>query len=160
MKLKKRKKNTRIRGSRTAGWGFRQSHKGHGSKGGWGMSGSGKRGDHMKQRAEMLAKKEGAKTYFGKLGLTSRGTARRKDNVINLAGIRDNFFVKEGGVIKLAKYKILGNGEGFKGVIEAKAASKLAIEKMKKAGGEIVLVGVKERKKIADEKSEKEEANE
>ena len=153
MRLKKRKKNTRIRGSRTAGWGFRQSHKGHGSKGGWGMSGSGKRGDHMKQRAEMLAKKEGAKSYFGKQGLTSRGTARKKGNVINLAQVRGDFFVKEGAVIKLGNYKILGNGEGFKGVIEAKGASQVAISKMKEKGGEIVLVGVKE-KEVVEEKEE------
>jgi large subunit ribosomal protein L15 len=150
MKLKQRKKSTRIRGSRTAGWGFRQSHKGHGSKGGWGMSGSGKRGDHMKQKSLMLAKAEGAKTYFGKQGLTSRGTARRKGNVINLAGIRNNFFEKEGAKIVLKKYKILGNGDGFKGTIEAKAASKLAIEKMKKAGGEIIII-----KKEGNDKVEK-----
>jgi len=31
VKVHKRKKNTRLRGSRTAGWGFRQKHKGHGN---------------------------------------------------------------------------------------------------------------------------------
>ena len=42
MVVHKRKKNTRIRGARTCGWGFRQKHKGHGNKGGVGLAGSGR----------------------------------------------------------------------------------------------------------------------
>ena len=45
-------------------------------------------------------------------------------------------------------YKILGNGEGFKAEISAKAATATAIEKMEKAGGKIILPVKKEVEKI------------
>jgi len=141
MRVHKRKKNTRIRGARTVGWGFRQKHKGHGNKGGFGMAGTGKRADHKKQSAEQSVKGK----YFGKQGATSRGTAKKKYAQINLREIRDNFFKKEGEKINLSKHKILGNGAGFKAEITAKAATASAIEKMKKAGGEIILPAVKEK---------------
>jgi hypothetical protein len=41
---------------------------GHGNAGGFGMAGTGKRADHKKQKAEIIAKKAGAKSYFGKQG--------------------------------------------------------------------------------------------
>jgi len=134
MKVHKRKKNSRIRGARTVGWGFRQKHKGHGNKGGFGKAGTGKRADHKKQSAEMAVKGK----YFGKQGDTSRGTARRKYDKINLCDVRGNF---SGDKISLPKHKILGKGEGFKATITALAATKGAVEKMEKAGGKIVLVG-------------------
>lgn len=142
MKVHKRPKNSRIRGARACGWGFRQKHKGHGNKGGWGMAGSGKRGDHDKQRAlESDTRKK--KRYFGKQGLTSKGTARDKRKAVNLYDIKQNMFTKDNQKIDLGKYKILGSGEGFKATITAKEASKLAVEKMEKAGGKIVLPEVK-----------------
>ncbi|MCD4770793.1 uL15 family ribosomal protein [archaeon] len=136
MKVHKRPKNSRIRGARTVGWGFRQKHKGHGNKGGFGMAGTGKKADHKKQVAVMADKK---KKYFGKQGVTSRGTAVHKYEKINLYSIKDNLFVKEGQKIDLSKHKILGTGDGFKAEILALGATKAAIEKMAKAGGKIVL---------------------
>jgi large subunit ribosomal protein L15 len=137
MKVHKRPKNSRIRGARTVGWGFRQKHKGHGNKGGFGKAGTGKRGDHDKQRA-LESDDRKKKRYFGKQGMTSKGTARDNRKRINLYDIKDNMITKNGKV-DLAKYKILGSGDGFKGEIVARAASKLAIEKMESAGGKIVL---------------------
>ena len=138
MKVHKRPKNSRIRGARTVGWGFRQKHKGHGNKGGFGKAGTGKKGDHKKQVAlESDTRKK--KRYFGKQGLTSRGTERDMRQRINLYDIKDNMFVKDGQKIDLAKYKILGSGDGFKAEIKALGATKMAIEKMEKAGGKIVL---------------------
>ena len=142
MKVHKRPKNSRIRGARTVGWGFRQKHKGHGNKGGFGMAGTGKRGDHKKQGAlESDTKKK--KRYFGKQGVTSRGTAIAKYEKINLYAIKDNMFVKEGQKIDLSKHKILGTGEGFKAEITALSATATAIAKMEKAGGKIILPAVK-----------------
>ncbi len=66
---------------------------------------------------------------------------RKKDISINLYDIKDNIFKKEGDRINLSKYKILGSGEGFNAEITARAATKLAVEKMAKNGGSIVLVG-------------------
>ena len=149
MKLKKRKKTSRLRGSRTAGWGFRQKHKGHGNRGGGGMAGSGKRADHKKQKALKLAKEAGAKKgYFGGGGFTSRRTAKKVNNVLNLTEVRKRFGE---GKIELKEYKILGKGDGFKGEIIAGAASKTAIEKMEKVGGKIVLPVVEVEKKVERE---------
>jgi large subunit ribosomal protein L15 len=136
MRTHKRPKNSRIRGSRTAGWGFRQKHKGHGNKGGFGKAGTGKRADHMKQVALESDKK---RKYFGKQGATSRGTALAKYEKINLCDIKDNFFKKDGDKIDLSKHKILGTGNGFKAEIKALAATASAISKMEAAGGKIVL---------------------
>ncbi|MBT6690061.1 hypothetical protein HN903_04170 [archaeon] len=135
MKVHKRPKNSRIRGARTVGWGFRQKHKGHGNKGGFGKAGTGKKADHKKQSTEMSVKGK----YFGKQGATSRGTSRDTRKRVNLYDIKQNMFTKAGQKIDLNKYKILGSGEGFKATITARAASALAVEKMEKAGGKIVL---------------------
>ena len=154
MRVHKRPKNSRIRGARTVGWGFRQKHKGHGNKGGFGKAGTGKRGDHKKQTAlESDTRKK--KRYFGKQGLTSQGTARDKRKRINLYDIKNNLFVKDGAKIDLSKYKILGSGDGFKAEILAMSASKLAIEKMEKAGGKIVssVKGTENEEKIEISKS-------
>ena len=161
MKVHKRPKNSRIRGARTVGWGFRQKHKGHGNKGGFGKAGTGKRGDHKKQVAlESDSRKK--KRYFGKQGLTSRGTAIAKYEKINLFAIKDNMFVKEGQKIDLSKHKILGTGDGFKAEIVALSATATAIEKMEKAGGKIILgegkadvkqyVVVEKKEKASDDK--------
>ncbi len=136
LRTHKRKKSSRLRGAKTCGWGFRQKHKGHGSKGGFGMSGSGKRADHKKQKALMSDPK---KRYFGKQGLTSRKTKRKKYNKINLLDISENFFKKSGDKLNFSKHKILGKGDGFKAEIKALSATPSAIEKMKKAGGNIIL---------------------
>ena len=155
VKVHKRTKNSRIRGARTVGWGFRQKHKGHGNRGGFGMAGTGKRADHKKQSAEMAVKGK----YFGKQGATSRGTKRVKYDKINLKDIKANFvgltrnsvLSKQGtkvpalsGKIDLGKYKILGTGDGFKAEIVALSATASAIEKMEKAGGKIILPVAKE----------------
>lgn len=138
MKLKKRNKKSRMRGARTCGFGFRQKHKGHGNGGGFGMSGTGKRADHMKQVALEMAKEKGFKSYFGKQGFTSAKTEKKKNKQINLEDLQKNFLGKE-KVLDFSEYKILGKGEGFKATIKALSASKSAIEKMKKAGGEIIM---------------------
>jgi len=164
VKTHKRPKNSRIRGARTVGWGFRQKHKGHGNKGGFGMAGTGKRADHKKQSAlESDTKKK--KRYFGKQGVTSRGTAITKYEKINLYAVKDNLFVKEGCKIDLSKHKILGHGDGFKAEITALAATASAISKMEAAGGKIILPVVKDdvkqykkvEKKVVEEKSEDDE---
>ncbi len=158
MKTHKRKKNSRIRGARTVGWGFRQKHKGHGNKGGFGMAGTGKRADHKKQVAlESDSRKK--KRYFGKQGVTSKGTAIAKYEKINLKDIKDNFFKKDGDKINLSKHKILGMGEGFKAEITALAATASAISKMEKAGGKIILPEVKKAVKQWVEKEKVEEKN-
>jgi len=132
MKLKKRRKSSRNRGRRTCGYSAKL-HKGKGSKGGKGWSGTGKRAD---QKKTLVIKIYGNK-YFGKQGATSRGTAKKRTKIINLEQIESKF--PEEKEVNLSEYKILGEGEiTRKLVIKAKSASESAIEKVKKAGGEII----------------------
>jgi len=142
MKTKKRTKSSRMSGQNmgTHGRGARKKAQGSGHRGGKGMSGSGKRADHKKT---LVTKLYGNK-YFGKQGITSRGTKKDKTDKINLREIElslEKYGKQKNGVweINLKKYKILGTGEvKEKLIINAKAASKSAIEKVKKMGGEIV----------------------
>ncbi|HED05208.1 MAG TPA: hypothetical protein ENI61_00825 [Ignavibacteria bacterium] len=148
MKTKKRKKSSRMHGRAmgTHGYGARKKHKKSGHKGGKGMSGSGKRADHKKT----LITKLYGNTYFGKQGITSRGTKRDKRDRINLQDIELNLEMyikkglakktKEGFEINLKNYKILGKGKvKNKLIIKANEASKSAIEKVEAKGGEIIL---------------------
>jgi len=117
----------------TSGTGARKNQRDSGHRGGKGMSGSGKRADHKKT---LITKLYGNK-YFGKQGITSRGTKRDKRLKINVGDIQNKY---KPGEIDLSKYKILGTGEvKDKFIIKAKEASKSAIEKIEKAGGKIIL---------------------
>lgn len=159
IKTKKRKKVTRQHGRKmgTHGGGARKKRKKSGHHGGGGMSGSGKRADHKKT----LILKLYGHGYFGKQGITSKKTQRDKRKRINLYDILLNLDkygkkAKEGNTwnVDLKGYKILGSGELGKEklIIKAKEASKSALEKVKKAGGEIILPVRKEKieKKIAE----------
>ena len=143
IKTHKRRKSSRMhgRGRGSHGWGERKKHRKKGHKGGKGMSGTGKRAD---QKKTLVIKLYGNK-YFGKQGITSRGTERDKRNRINLQTIENNLssYGKKAGdkwEINLENYKILGTGEvRNKLIIKAKEASQSAIDKIKKAGGEITI---------------------
>lgn len=143
IKTHKRKKSSRMhgKGMGTHGGGSRKKRRGSGHKGGKGMAGTGKRAG---QKKTLITKLYGNK-YFGKQGVTSRKTERDKRKRINLREIEMNpeKYGKKSGdkfEVDLKEYKILGTGEvRNKLVIRAKEASKSAIEKVKKAGGEILL---------------------
>jgi large subunit ribosomal protein L15 len=146
MKIKKRKKNLRMRGGSSHGWGARKKHKKSGHRGGSGMAGTGKRAD---QKKTLINKLYGHK-YFGKQGITSKKTQKDKTKKINLRDIEEKLkvyvlkkiAVKKGDSyeVDLSKYKILGEGEvKMKMMIKAKSASKSAVEKVRKFGGEILL---------------------
>jgi len=164
MKVKKRKKSSRMHGRKmgTHGWGARKKHKKSGHRGGKGMSGSGKRADHKKT---LVTKLYGG-GYFGKQGITSKKTERDVRKRINIQTIELNLesYIKKGlakkGIngfeINLSDYKILGDGNvKNKFIIKAQEASKSAIEKIKKAGGNIVLGKVDKQKKPVENKGEK-----
>ena len=147
MKVKKRNKRSRIRGRKTIGYGARKKHKKSGHKGGKGMSGTGKRADQKKT----LVLKLYGNNYFGKQGVTSRGTQKRKRKEISLDTIYlnlDNFVnkgiakkTKDGFELDLKDYRVLGSNGKIKIkeklIINAKTASQTAIESIKKIGGEI-----------------------
>ncbi len=163
-KTKKRKKSSRMhgRGRGTHGWGERKKHKKSGHRGGIGMAGSGKRADHKKT----LVTKQYGHGYFGKKGITSRKSQKDKRKRINLRDIELNLekYIQKGIAkkttsgfeINLENYKILGSSEKDllknKLIIKAKEASNLALEKVKKSGGEIILKNKEKLNKTKDNK--------
>lgn len=145
MKFKKRKKSSRFRGSHTHGRGFKKKARGSGHQGGVGMAGTGKRGDQKKTLILNLYGKD----YFGKDKALRRKPSPKLE-VINIRQIVENLpsymglkkanESKDTLTINLKGYKILGEGDTSKKLkIIASAASSSAIEKIKKAGGEIVI---------------------
>ncbi len=159
MKIHKRKKSSRShgKGMGTSGHGSRKQHRSTGNRGGRGMAGTGKRADNLKT----LINKLYGNDYFGKQGVTSRGTKRDTRKRINLGDIEINMdtYIKKGVMKKTTKgfeiglkgYKILSEGDvKNKLIITAKEASASAIAKVKKAGGEILLPPIKKSEKIKE----------
>ena len=112
-KTHKRKKASRYHGRNmgTSSNGSRKTHRSSGNKGGTGMAGTGKRADHKKT----LITKLYGNSYFGKQGVTSRGTKRDTRQRINLEQIGKSLEkygkkTAKGWEINLTKYKILGKG--------------------------------------------------
>ncbi|MDO8508412.1 MAG: uL15 family ribosomal protein [Nanoarchaeota archaeon] len=145
MRIKKRRKSSRFRGTHTHGRGFKKKARGSGHRGGKGLAGTGKRGD---QRKSLILNLYG-NDYFGKdKALRKKQPVKLK--VINLHDISNNLhtFIKSGKAkeskdiveVNLPGYKILAEGSISKKLrITASSASASAVDKVKKAGGEIIL---------------------
>ena len=144
MRLKKRHKSSRFRGSHTHGRGFKKKARGSGHQGGVGMAGTGKRGDQKKTLVLNLFGND----YFGKDKTLRRGKSKPKLKEINLQYIEDNMasLIKKGiakessGVyeLNLQGYKVLAKGEAkLKLKISCSACSASALEKVKKNSGSI-----------------------
>ncbi len=129
--MKKRKKIVKLRGSRTHGWGSVKKHRGGGSKGGRGRSGTKK---HMR----VWLRKQGKD--IGKRGFKSMSQKGLKSSV-KAINLKDIAKLKEKDVSKYGYDKILGTGKIGKGLtIKAKSFSKKAIEKIQKAGSKAVKI--------------------
>lgn len=159
MRLHKRRKSSRFRGSKTHARGFKKKARGSGHQGGVGLAGTGKRGDQKKTLILNLFGND----YFGKDRALRRGRVKPKLKVMNLQFIEDNLLSlikqnkakesKNGFEINLKGYKILGEGEvKSKLHLIASAASQSAIEKIKSAGGSITL----EEETVDEAKAQKE----
>src|SRR3989344_2680031 len=121
MIIKKRKKVSRHHGSHTHGRGAKKKARGSGHRGGVGMAGTGKRAD---QKKTLIL--NNPSPYFGK-SKTWRKPVPKRLKTINLYQITED-------KTDLKGYKILSRGElSFKGKITASAASKEAIDKVKKS---------------------------
>lgn len=147
MTINKGKKNVKQRGSKTHGWGSMKKHRGAGNRGGRGRAGTGK--------------KAGQKTpsywqtrHYGKIGFKARG-APIKIKSINLNGLAKLIIGKnEVNLRDLGFSKLLGKGKGIKLKIIVESASAKAIEKVKAAGGEVILPKIQEVKTIEPKKEE------
>lgn len=146
MVVNKNKKVTKYRAYTTHGGGHRKKRRGAGSRGGRGRAGSGKRAGH---------KKAGGMTIEGKKGFRPLRTVK-KVCIINVGDFTEDFvtellnkqkITKEGDhyildLTKLGYTKLLGTGNvNLKLKITVPVYSAKAAEKVKQAGGEIVLSG-------------------
>ena len=140
--MAKRDKRSRLRGRRGGGWGSRKKHRSSGSRGGFGMAGTGKKAG---QKRTLVLKT--MPEYFGKHGFHSiHQKANDSIKVINLEKINLKLeqFEKEGiakktpegMTLNLDGYKVLGDGEiNLKLIISATSFSKKAREKIAAKGG-------------------------
>jgi len=142
---KKRKKNSRHRGSHTHGRGAKKKARGSGHRGGIGLAGSGKRADQKKSKILSTI----GKKYFGKDKIRRAGR-KIEEKVVNLQHLAENIesYVEKGiatlnkGVyeIDIKDHKVIGGANlNIKLKINAKAASQGALEAIKKSGGELTL---------------------
>ena len=138
-----RNKRSRLRGRKTCGWGSRKKHRGKGSTGGRGMSGSGKKAG---QKTTLMLRY--FPDYFGRKGF--HHIRKEKLETINLNEIVkqiDSLLrggkakkTSEGIVLNLSGYKLLSKGDiKEKLIIKASAASEKTKEKIEKAGGKLEL---------------------
>ncbi|HDI06407.1 MAG TPA: 50S ribosomal protein L15 [Candidatus Aenigmarchaeota archaeon] len=120
-------KTSKMRGSKTCGYGSKKKHRGKGSKGGKGMAGS-------KKHKKFKVLKENPE-YFIHKKLKGRKKSEKVINIRDLEKIKENKInLKELGYTKL-----LGDGEIKRKIeIVIDKWSKGAEEKIKKAGGKII----------------------
>lgn len=165
MPTRKRKKNTRMRGSMTHGWGAKKKHRGSGHRGGRGMAGTGKRADTKKPSIWT------DKYYFGKYGFVRpRG---KKVKGVDISYLEEKYLkLKEKGIIKeeggysivslenIGFQKLLSAGNpSRKYRVTAEQAVKKAIEKIMEKGGEVIVPEVKHPKAKEAGKREIKEAD-
>ncbi|PSO07894.1 hypothetical protein B9Q04_08435 [Candidatus Marsarchaeota G2 archaeon BE_D] len=134
MSVRREKRSRKYRGTRSVGWGRIGQHRKAGSKGGVGKAG-------LHKHKWSWTVKYG-KDAFGKHGF-KRAWIKRKKREINIERLVELAATLKRDEIDLAELgytKLLG-----KGVINAEikvivpAASKSAIEKIKNAGGEVII---------------------
>ncbi|MFH1390693.1 MAG: uL15 family ribosomal protein [Candidatus Diapherotrites archaeon] len=136
MVVRRRRKKNKLRGQRTHGGGGTKNRRGAGSRGGVGKAGS-----HKHKFSK----------HYVDFGVKRTLKPRKKENTISLAYINDNIenwlangkIKKDGSIIvidgkALGFGKVLGNGIiAHKIKIENANASKMAEEKIQKAGGSV-----------------------
>ena len=146
----KRKKNSRIRGSTTHGWGSMKKNRGAGNRGGVGNAGSGKRGDANKPSHW------GDKNYFGMHGFKYKGVKVKivAINISDLSKYSSKVGKTELNLGDLGFNKLLGNGKATQAyTITVDYASANAIKKIEDAKGSVNIL--KKPSKANTEKVEK-----
>jgi large subunit ribosomal protein L15 len=129
----KERKTRKMRGSRTHGYGRIGQHRDAGSKG------QRKVGRHKHLWSYVVTHEP---DYFGKKGFTSRQSLKRHENTINITQLSQLPLENDTSHIDLTSMgytKLLGTGKITKPLtITVAACSKIAAEKVEKAGGKIL----------------------
>jgi large subunit ribosomal protein L15 len=134
----KLRKTRKMRGSRTHGYGRVGQHRDAGSKG------QRKVGRHKHLWSYVTAHEP---DYFGKKGFTSPQSLKRKENPINIKQLNelvvktpDETNEMQINLTQMGYTKLLGAGKLTKPlIITVSSYSKTAAEKVKKAGGQILI---------------------
>ena len=134
----KLRKTRKMRGSRTHGYGRVGQHRDAGSKG------QRKVGRHKHLWSYVTAHEP---DYFGKKGFTSPQSLKRKENPINIKQLNelvvktpDETNEMQINLTQMGYTKLLGAGKLTKPlIITVSSCSKTAAEKVKKAGGQILV---------------------
>ncbi|MBS3176136.1 uL15 family ribosomal protein [Candidatus Woesearchaeota archaeon] len=146
MVVHRRRKHPRMRGKTHHGWGAKKKHRGAGHRGGRGNAGSGKRCASKKPSYWKDPH------YLGKYGFIKHNV-KYEVEPITIRALEEKLphFVKEGKVTQensvhlidlatLGYNKLLGTGSATKKMkITSKFASAKAVEKIKAAGGDVIL---------------------
>jgi large subunit ribosomal protein L15 len=131
MTANKRKKNSRFKGSRSYGHGFRKKPRGAGHRGGRGNAGSGKRADHNKPSIWKNTH------YFGKFGFIKKGLK------IDIRAVKNGTYIID--LEKAGYNKLLCKGTVSKKYdITCLKASDKAKERIEAAGGKINITETEE----------------
>lgn len=147
MVVNKRKKNSRLSGSHTHGWGAMKKHRGSGNKGGAGRAGSGKRADSKKPSTWK-------NRLFGKYGFVSKGTYKDQSaiNILTLEQSLPSLIAAKKVTVSKDVYtinlkdvgvaKLLSRGKAtHKFSITCSEATPRAIERVEAAGGTVIQEG-------------------
>jgi len=139
MVVRKQKKVTKYRGSKTHGGGSMKKRRGAGHRGGRGRAGSGKRGDAKKPR---YWREQAEKGFVGyREGPVTMNVGHLSSTAAAL--VADGKAVEKAGVFtidlrSLGIEKLLGGGRvEHKLVLSGAPASARAVEKIKAAGGSV-----------------------
>lgn len=148
MVVRSKRKSRKLRGrSRYMGWGQIGQHRKAGSRGGVGAAGM------HKHKWSWVVKY--APDWYGKRGFKSPKQITREVRAINVGELSEKIesLVREGKASVLGEVyevdlselgydKLLGEGDvRYKMRVKVESATKRAIEKVKQAGGEVILVG-------------------
>jgi large subunit ribosomal protein L15 len=153
MVVNKKPKAKNYRGSKTHGCGSMKKRRGAGNRGGRGMAGSGKKGDAK------VSKTWGTE-YFGKKGFKDNKNNTTTDGPISIYRLEMNLdkFEKQGlckkekdvyniDLLNTKFNKLVATGKiNCKINVKIGSATKTAIEKIKTAGGEVILPAKKKEK--------------
>lgn len=143
--IRKPKKKTKYRGSKTHGCGSMKKRRGKGNKGGAGNAGTGKRADSKRPTVQKLDH------YFGKDGFSKKN--KRIMHSVNLNYIEEQFdtllsqniIIKNNNLFeldlkKMGFNKLLGAGKFTrKMIIKAEFTTNKAVEKVQGLGGKVEL---------------------
>ena len=165
MLTKQRKKSQSQRGTNSHGWGHKKKHRGSGHRGGFGLAGTGARGDVKKsalltdskslkmiigaQRGVKVSKIKLGKSYFGKRGFTSIYKKSQKTMSLSYIETQYDSLVKNEAIVEDKKElvfdataygidKILGTTKlSRKLVVIVEEISKSAKTRIEEAGGRV-----------------------